>query len=115
MPTEPGELLAQLARRATPEISEAVGRVYELRLVGLPQRYTLDLTGSTPAVREGAADGPSCGLGMTVADLEDLLAGKVRLQALFTAGTLRVFGNVGDAMRLEALFAPGPSPASPGR
>ena len=78
-----------------------VGKRYELRFVGDARRFTLDLT--TASVSEGAADG-ACGLGIVADDVPDLLAKRTTMSALFSAGRLRVFGNVGDAMKLASVF-----------
>ena len=39
-----------------------------------------------------------------MAEVWDLIERKIQLEALFSTGRLRVFGNVGDAMRLHPFY-----------
>jgi alkyl sulfatase BDS1-like metallo-beta-lactamase superfamily hydrolase len=102
--------LAALMDRVVAEVdadkAAGVDRTYELRFVGHDDRYTL--TFAEGGVTAAAGEGPdgSCRLGVHPEDIEDLLDGKVTLSTLFSSRRLRVFGNVGDAMRLEAVLPP---------
>lgn len=99
------QLLAKaLATDDGKQRAAAVGKRYELRFVGDGERrFTMDLAAGTPSIVEGASAG-ACSLGVNADDVEDLLHKRTTLGALFSTGRLRVFGNVGDAMKLEALF-----------
>jgi hypothetical protein len=100
---EPG-LKARLRARLTPEVAKAVGRAYELNVAGQSERVYLDLTGAADPMPAQAPAGRVCGVGLTEDDLSALLDGTTNLKTLFMATRFRVFGDVGDAMRLEALF-----------
>ena len=98
------ELLQRLETRIDPEIAHAISTSYELRFVGEAQRWYLDLTGSAPWVSSSEPAGKYCSLGFHIEDLADLLEARVNLRVLFSSGRLRVFGDVGEAMKLEKLF-----------
>jgi len=100
------DMIGALAERVTPELRASIDRAFELRFVGDPGKWGLDLREEAPSVTPSArpAD-PVCGLGLPVDDLEQLLEGRVTMGVLFQSGRLRVFDDIGDAMKLEALFA----------
>lgn len=99
------ELKERLRARLTSEKAKAIGRKYELRLAGQNERIWLDLTGGSDPMPAQAPSGPLCSVGLSEDDLASLLDGKTQLKALFMATRFRVFSDVGDAMRLEALFS----------
>ncbi|MBK7861002.1 MAG: SCP2 sterol-binding domain-containing protein [Archangiaceae bacterium] len=97
-------LKARLRARLTPELAKSIGRAYELRLVGQDERVYLDLTGAADPMPAAAPAGKVCSVGFVEDDLQALLDGTTQLKTLFMATRFRVFGDVGDAMKLEALF-----------
>jgi hypothetical protein len=102
-------LKERLRARLTAKVAAQVGRAYELRLVGQSERVYLDLTGVADPMPPKPPPGPVCSLGLHEDDLAALLDGTTQLKALFMATRFRVFGDVGDAMRLDALFTAGTS------
>lgn len=100
------QLLERLRGSLDPTAATRVDRTYELRFVGDTRRFTFVLGESGVRITAGAAPDGACGLGWHVEDLEDLLQGRVTLATLFSSRRLRVFGNVGDAMRLEQVLPP---------
>ena len=99
-------LVRILGDRIDADTAEAVGRAYELRFAGLEERWYLDLTRSADFVSAERPEGDVCSLGLHVEDLRDLVEGRALMSQLFSVGRLRVFGNIGDAMKLEAVFRP---------
>lgn len=99
-------LMGRLESELDAEKAAGVDRTYELRFVGHDDRYTVAFNDA--GVKATAGEGPegSCRLGVHPEDIADLLDGKVTLSTLFSSRRLRVFGNVGDAMRLEAVLPP---------
>ena len=98
------DLLQRLEERIEPEIAQAISGSYELRFVGEDLRGYLDFNGAAPWVSTTTPSGKYCSLGLHLEDLADLLEGRVNLKVLFSTGRLRVFGDVGEAMKLENLF-----------
>ena len=102
----PDALVARLIDRITPEAVEVIDRAYELRFVGEDRRWWLDLRADAPTLAPSARpSGAVCGIGLPAEDLEQLLDGQASLGLLFHTGRLRVFDDIGDAMRLERVFA----------
>lgn len=108
MADEIEELVTTLAGRVTVEAAEAVNRAFELRFAGDERRWYLDLTRTEDFLSTERPEGDVCGLGVHVEDLRDLLDGNASLSQLFSVGRLRVFDNIGDAMRLERVFRKDP-------
>ena len=104
------ESVEQLLRKLEAQIdaagAEAINCAYELRFVGEEQRWYLDLRQSQDYLSTRPPDdGEFCSLGLPVADLSDLVEGRVSLKVLFSSGSLRVFGDIAQAMKLESLFS----------
>lgn len=99
-------LLERLAARIDQETAETIDRAYELRFVGEDQRWYLDLTRRADFLSTEAPDCETCSMGMSEQDLDDLISGHASMGMLFSVGRLRVFGNIGDAMKLEPIFKP---------
>ena len=81
-----------------------VGGLYELRFVGDERRFHLALREGDVELRAASGEVAPSRLGLHAEDLLDLIAGRVTLAALFQSGRLRVFTDIGQAMRLERLF-----------
>ena len=97
-------LLERLADGIDEETAAKVDRCYELRFVGKEERWYLDLRRPKGFLSRKRPDGALCSLGMHVEDLDALLEGAASLSSLFSTMRLRVFDDIGDAMRLEAVF-----------
>jgi hypothetical protein len=99
-------VISRLQSELDPDKAAAVDRTYELRFVGDERRFTLALDEGGVQVKDGPAPAGACGLGFHPEDIDSLLDGTTTLSALFSARRMRVFGNVGDAMRLEQVLSP---------
>jgi predicted lipid carrier protein YhbT len=84
------------------ELLSSVGAVFKFALEGDGGgTYLVDLK-SELKVSEG--DGPAaCTIRMTASDFVDLFEGRANGQALFFGGRLRVEGDMGLALKLQAL------------
>ena len=91
-----------------PEIAPKVGVVYLFKVGGKP--YVLDLKNGAGSVKAGEGAG-ECTLELAESDFLDLTQGKADPMKLFTAGKLKISGNVMASQKLQALFKIDPSAA----
>jgi hypothetical protein len=100
------KLMTRLLAHAEAKDHARINRVFEIRFVGDERSWVLDLTAKQASMLPGPAAAATgvCGLGFHPEDLEALLNGEAKLKILFMNGRMRVFGNVADAMKLEAMF-----------
>ena len=84
------------------ELLSSIGAVYKFALEGDDgSTYLVDLK---QALTVTEADGPAaCTIRMTATDFADLFEGRANGQALFFGGKLRVEGDMGLALKLQAL------------
>jgi len=99
------ELLQKLEDQIDADCAAKINCAYELRFVGEEQRWYLDFRRSENFLSTESSDGEFCSLGLKLQDLEDLIEARVTLAVLFSTGQLRVFGDIGEAMKLEILFS----------
>jgi len=101
------EILASLASvlKEHPELGAEVGALVELRETNSGEAWTLDLRAEPVGerIQKGPASEPDSVFSIAIADLQDLVGGKVHARELFQQGKLRVDGDVGVAKRLGSL------------
>ncbi len=104
----PKEIFAMMAEqiKGDPEKAKSLNAVYQFDISG-PNggTWTVALTANDLGVREGAAPSPGCTISMADKDFVDMVAGKLKGQAAFMAGKLKIKGNMGLAMKLEQVLA----------
>ena len=96
------ELLQKLEDQIDADCAAKINCAYELRFVGEEQRWYLDFRRSENFLSTESSDGEFCSLALKLQDLEEA---RVTLAVLFSTGQLRVFGDIGEAMKLEILFS----------
>lgn len=99
------EKMAQIGQKINEKKAQAsaVGAIYKFVLEGDGGGTWIVNLKDNPGVTEG--DGPAeCTLKMSVSDGLDLLEGRARGEQLFFAQKLRIEGDMGLAMRLQALL-----------
>jgi len=86
------------------------------KLAGLNASYQFDLSGEGGGtffinvadgkieVGEGAAESPGCTVSMSASDFADMVEGRLNPTAAFMSGKLKIKGDMGLAMKLQALL-----------
>jgi putative sterol carrier protein len=98
------ELFERIGQKITgrSELLTSIGAVYKFVLDGEGgDTWLVDLK-TGPAVKSGDGDA-ACTVRMASADFVDLFEGRANGQALFFTGKLKVEGDMGLALKLEAL------------
>jgi putative sterol carrier protein len=68
-------------------------------------QWTLTLTDGYPTLADGAGDSPELTLRIAADDFTALVGGTMNPIGAFMQGRIKVEGDVGMALRLQALFA----------
>jgi putative sterol carrier protein len=100
----PSELFDRISQRIAgrDDLKTSIGAVYKFVLDGEGGgTWLLDLK---QALSVSTADGPAgCTVKMAASDFVDLFEGRAAGQALFFGGKLKIEGDMGLALKLEAL------------
>ncbi|WP_324716644.1 SCP2 sterol-binding domain-containing protein [Carboxydochorda subterranea] len=67
--------------------------------------WTLDVANGKASVQEGPSGGANVTIEMSVADFQEMTAGRLGPVAAYMSGRLRIQGDLGLAMRLQPLLA----------
>jgi NAD(P)-dependent dehydrogenase (short-subunit alcohol dehydrogenase family)/putative sterol carrier protein len=99
------DILAQRIGSEGPALVAKVNGVFEFDLGanGKRQSWTVDLKSSTPSVQLGKVGTANVTLTMNDEDFVALMTGKLNPQNAFMKGLLKIKGDMGLAMKLEAL------------
>jgi 3-hydroxyacyl-CoA dehydrogenase/3a,7a,12a-trihydroxy-5b-cholest-24-enoyl-CoA hydratase len=100
------ELEAALASQG-PGLVKKVKGIIQFCLKSPESTWTLDLKTGTGTLAQGPWTGPKPNLVITVSDTDfaSLAAGKLKPQAAFMRGKIKIKGNMGMAMKLQAVFS----------
>jgi len=106
---EGGDLIQSVFTKISAELSEDLvkktGAVFAFKLTDQKTEWFLDLGSGAGSCGPGAPPRPAdATLSMTSANFGQMFAGKLKPTAAFMSGRLKIQGNMGKAMKLEALM-----------
>ena len=106
---ESGDLIQSVFTKISAELSEDLvkktGAVFAFKLTDQKTDWFLDLGSGAGSCGPGAPPRPAdATLTMTSANFGQMFAGKLKPTAAFMSGRLKIQGNMGKAMKLEALM-----------
>ena len=111
------DVLSKRIATEGPALVSKVNGIFEFDLAanGKRQSWTVDLKTSSPSVQSGKVGTPNVTLSMNDEDFVSLMTGKLNPQNAFMKGLLKIKGDMGLAMKLEAITkgntnAPAPAP-----
>jgi NAD(P)-dependent dehydrogenase (short-subunit alcohol dehydrogenase family)/putative sterol carrier protein len=100
------DVLGQKIATDGPALVSKINGIFEFDLAGADgkrQSWTVDLKTSSPSVKSGKQGTPNVTLSLGDADFVSLMTGKLNAQNAFMKGLLKIKGDMGLAMKLEAL------------
>lgn len=86
-----------------PELVERVQKVFQFRLSDPDSVWTVDVKNGQGDVSPGETSKPDCTLAISEADFIDLTSGKADAMKLFSAGKLKISGDVMASQKLSFL------------
>lgn len=102
------EFLEKVAQRinAQPERLGVASAAFQFTLTGDGGgTWTMQVQGGKATVHQGPAASPQVTVEMSVADFQEMLAGRLGPVAAYMSGRLRLTGDIGLAMRLQPFLS----------
>ena len=91
---------------ANPDALTGINATYQFSLAGDDGGdWTMELSEAVKEVREGPTDDASCTISMSAADFMAMLNGQLNPQMAFMTGKLKVAGEMGLALKLQAILS----------
>ena len=91
---------------ANPEKVEGLEAVYLFDITGdAAGKWTLTCDGSSAAIAVGETGEPQCTISMVDSDFVAMMTGELNPMMAFSLGKLRVAGDIGLAIKIQALLA----------
>ena len=104
----PAEFFDKKAKEleANPEALKGINATYQFTLTGEPEgSWVMKLTDDEKSVAVGADEGADCTITMDAGDFMAMLDGRLNPQMAFMTGKLKVAGEMGLALKLQAILA----------
>jgi len=90
----------------SPEKVEGLMAIYLFDIAGDGGgKWTLTCDGSSASIVEGEEGEPECTITMTDEDFVQMMSGELNPMMAFSLGKLRVAGDIGLAIKIQALLA----------
>ena len=91
---------------ANPAALTGINATYQFTLTGDPEgSWVMKLTDDEKSVDVGAIDDADCSITMDAGDFMAMIEGRLNPQMAFMTGKLKVAGEMGLALKLQAILA----------
>ncbi len=91
---------------ANPDALSGINATYQFTLTGEPEgSWMMVLSDDEKSVNEGVADAADCTITMDSGDFMAMIEGRLNPQMAFMTGKLKVAGEMGLALKLQAILA----------
>lgn len=101
------DFFAALPSKINPERISGMNATFQFNLTGDDGgAWHVAIANDAATVHEGAAATPNITITISAADWLDMINGKLSGQAAFLTGRLKVQGDMGLALKLQALLQP---------
>ena len=106
--TAKDEILNKIAKNLEehPEKVEGLQAIYLFDITGDGGgQYTLTCDGTTGTIAEGVEGEPQCTITMVDEDFVEMIGGALNPQMAFMTGKLKVQGDIGLALKIQAILS----------
>ncbi len=91
---------------ANPDALTGINATYQFALTGEPEgSWVMVLSDAEKSVNEGTSDDADCTITMDAGDFMAMLDGRLNPQMAFMTGKLKVAGEMGLALKLQAILS----------